>query len=106
MVLTGVSGALDLWRAPAEQRPTYLMADLAGLNQPPLFVEQDRDGYSCGDATARLVGEQLQVAGEPVAAIWAAAQLLWDLRQDEGMVSEPTNLVALAQQLDSTASSG
>ena len=95
MVLTGVSGALDLWRAPVEQRPTYLMADLAGLNQPPLVVEQDRDGYTCGDASARLVGEQLQVAGERVAAIWAAAQLLWD----RGPEREPPNLATVAQTL-------
>jgi glycerol 3-phosphatase-2 len=106
MVLTGVSGALDLWRAPAEQRPTYLMADLAGLNRPPLAVQRDHDGYRCGDATARLVADQLEVSGPRVAATWAAAQLLWDLGQDGELGSEPTNLVALAQQLDSAASAG
>ncbi|MCH9802030.1 MAG: hypothetical protein K0U62_10955, partial [Actinomycetia bacterium] len=86
---------LDLWRAPEEQRPNYLMADLAGLNRPPLIVEQDRDGYTCGDASARLVGEQLQVAGERVAAIWAAAQLLWGRGPDR----EPPNLAVVAQTL-------
>lgn len=97
MVLTGVSGALDLWRAPPAQRPTHLMSDLRGLNRPPLKVRREQGRYHCGDATAALVGDLLQVTGERVAAIWAAAHVLWDL----GGESEPVNMADVAQTLDS-----
>ena len=94
MVLTGVSGALDLWRAAPNQRPTHVMADLRGLNQVPLKVWREHDDYRCGTAVAKLVDGRLEVSGERVSSIWAAAHLIWE--RD----SEPENAAVVARELD------
>ena len=63
LVLTGVSGALDLWRAQVDERPQHLGADLTALFEPPLDLEVDRDSVGCGPAVARLEDRLLQITG-------------------------------------------
>lgn len=79
LVLTGVSGALDLWRVDRDSRPTHLGADLNALMQPALRVEVSDHGVTCGQARARIVDQQLLVegSGSAVEGIWAAAHLIW-----------------------------
>lgn len=97
MVLTGVSGALDLWRATPHQRPTYISGDLSGLNRPPITarVAADRASAQSGEAVARLAADGALVVqgGDPVGAIWAVANLVWSLPD------EPPNLAAVAGSL-------
>jgi HAD superfamily hydrolase (TIGR01450 family) len=48
LVLTGVSQLADLADAPAQQRPTYVAADLTGLFADPDEVRTDRDWGRAG----------------------------------------------------------
>jgi HAD superfamily hydrolase (TIGR01450 family) len=54
LVFTGVSRPEDAVLAVAEQRPTYLAADLAGLLAPHPPVTAEHGGFRCGGWTARL----------------------------------------------------
>lgn len=100
LVLSGVTRALDLWRAPVTQRPDLIARDLTGLLAAPRLISTQDGVVSSGEATARITGRLLDVdAGEdPVAAIWAAAHLLWQLD------TEPDNAVDVAARLDQQVS--
>ncbi len=80
-VATGVHDAHDLARAPKEQRPTYVGADLSALalKQPGVTVEGPR--HTCGGWTAEVVNNAVGVKGEGepydglraiLSAVWAA----------------------------------
>ena len=80
LVLTGVSGALDVIRADADHRPTYVAADLAGLHAP---IEDlgfgPREGWSAevvdGDLVVRFAGmvpDQLDGLRAVAPVAWAA----------------------------------
>jgi HAD superfamily hydrolase (TIGR01450 family) len=81
LVLTGVSGPADLLAAPPSQRPTYLSADLAGLNatHPGVFLLDG--GFGCGGWTARLAdgGSRLELSGdgEPIDGLRALCATAW-----------------------------
>lgn len=97
LVLSGVTGALALWRAPTSRRPEYLARDLTGLLQPPLAVTQAEDGsWRAGSAAAWMDQGRLavDVDDDPVGAIWAAAHLLWQAG------TEPDNAPDVAAELD------
>jgi glycerol-1-phosphatase len=63
LVLTGVTRPPDLLLAPAQQRPSYVAADLAGLNASHPEVRATDGRFGCGGWTA--------AAGGPVKA-WLA----------------------------------
>lgn len=96
LVLSGVTRALDLWRAEHLRRPRFLARDLRGLLQPPLTVAISDGVARCGPAVARMDGTLLAVeeSGDPVAGIWAAAHAVW---QADG---EPDNAIEVAVRLD------
>jgi glycerol-1-phosphatase len=52
LVLTGVTGPPALLLAPPEQRPSYVAADLAGLNARHPEVTTQHGRFSCGGWTA------------------------------------------------------
>jgi glycerol-1-phosphatase len=52
LVLTGVTAPADVLLAPRQCRPTYVAADLAGLNSAHPEVTRTDDGFSCGGWTA------------------------------------------------------
>jgi len=52
LVLTGVTEPADLLLAPPLQRPTYIAANLAGLNSPHPEVTVTDGGFQCGGWTA------------------------------------------------------
>jgi glycerol-1-phosphatase len=58
-VLTGVDGAAALLRCVAPRRPDLLALDLRGLLQPHPPVTPDGEGFRCGVAHARVVGDRL-----------------------------------------------
>jgi glycerol 3-phosphatase-2 len=60
LVLTGVTGPAGLLLAPPDRRPTYVAADLAGLNASQPEVTGKGGQFSCGGWTV-TAGE----AGEP-----------------------------------------
>lgn len=80
LVLSGSHGPADLLAAPAGSRPTHLGRDLTALLQPARVAAVDGDGWVVDGVRAgsdegrlRLVGR----SGDPLAALWAAAQLAW-----------------------------
>ena len=54
LVLTGVTGPLDVLRAPPNRRPDYLSADLRGLIRTHPEVSPSAAGWRCGGWTARV----------------------------------------------------
>ncbi len=79
LVLTGVSGPLELWRADRDCRPTYIGSDLRALLEPPLLTVSDRNSVTCRGARATVVDRKLSVTcpGPRVEGVWAAAHLIW-----------------------------
>jgi HAD superfamily hydrolase (TIGR01450 family) len=63
LVLSGVTTLPDLLAAPAEQRPTYLAADLGGLLRHHPAVDVDGDHLRCGGWRARITGHRLALTG-------------------------------------------
>ena len=70
LVLTGVTGLAELVAAGPELRPTYIAADLAGLDQPHATPEVSDDAVSLGGWTARVDDGDLVVDGEGAPDDW------------------------------------
>ncbi|MGP6173331.1 HAD-IIA family hydrolase [Corynebacterium sp. A21] len=78
-VLTGVSGPLELLRAPAHQRPTFIAASLEDLHRDPVEL---RPGCQ-GGFEARIDGDALVLAGgedqrDPLQGLRTALEVAWD----------------------------
>ncbi|GAA3532365.1 HAD hydrolase-like protein [Aeromicrobium panaciterrae] len=87
-VLTGVNGLQDVMDAAPGHRPTYVSADLAGLNAQHLGVVIDGDASLCGSARATVVGGVLSVEGagrHDTSALRAAVGLAWELADRSGV---------------------
>lgn len=81
LVLTGVTGAFGLLRAPRGLRPTYVGADLRVLDepQPAPRLTADGDGV-CGDALARRTDGAIEVSGgSAMDRLRASCVLSWSL---------------------------
>jgi glycerol 3-phosphatase-2 len=65
LVLTGVTRPADVLLAPPQRQPSYLAADLAGLNAAHPHVPPAGAGFSCGGWTAGGSADRdwLQVSG-------------------------------------------
>lgn len=96
LVMSGVTGALDLWRAQHYQRPDHVALDVSGLLKPPNRVSSADQVWSSGAATANVAGSELnvEVREDPLGAVWAAAHAIWDA----GV--EPDNAIEVAANLD------
>ena len=90
LVLTGVHGLADLVGLGPRSRPTFVAADLDGLQRPALTVTLDDGTARCGDDVVRVEGERVETTSvhDPLAAAWAGVSLLWD-RSDAGAAVEP-----------------
>jgi ribonucleotide monophosphatase NagD (HAD superfamily) len=80
LVLTGVSRPADVLLAPPGRRPTYLAADLAGLNQAHPPVTRSDTSFSCRGWTAVAGdGGRLTVsgAGDKMDALRALCAAAW-----------------------------
>lgn len=86
LVLTGVSGVVDVCRAPELQRPTYIGRDLRTLLETYESVDQSGSGYLCGDWLLDGSGTQTEVVqrgADPVLGIRALAALSWSSGIDQ-----------------------
>ncbi len=86
LVLTGVTGLAELVGAGPELRPTYVAADLAGLDRPHAAPEVSEDAVALGGWTARVVGGALEVKGTGDADDWwrVVAVAAWQHLDDTG----------------------
>lgn len=82
-VLTGVSKLQEIVDAEPKKRPTFVSADLAGLNEAHAEVTFDGDRARCGSATALVRDGVVSVeSGDPRStdALRAAIGLAWSVR--------------------------
>jgi glycerol 3-phosphatase-2 len=70
LVLTGVTGLAELVAARPELRPTYVSADLAGLDEPHIAPEVCDDEVTLGGWTARVTDGALTVDGAGAGDDW------------------------------------
>jgi glycerol-1-phosphatase len=79
LVLTGVTSPAEAILAPPSQRATYLAEDLTGLLEPHPEVTSQDGSCSCGGWTARLAGDQLELAGsgQRIDGLRAACAAAW-----------------------------
>ncbi|WP_081790571.1 MULTISPECIES: HAD-IIA family hydrolase [unclassified Nocardioides] len=94
LVLTGVTGLAELVVAPADQRPTYLAPDLAGLLAAHRAPAAAGDGFELGGWRAATDGRSLAVSGAGDPADWwrVVAETAWDHLDRSG---EPVHVSAL-----------
>jgi len=86
LVLTGVTGLAELVAAGPELRPTYVSADLGGLDEPHPLVEVADSTASLGGWTARTEDQSLHVEGDGSADDWwrVVAAVSWLHLDDTG----------------------
>jgi glycerol-1-phosphatase len=82
LVLTGVSGPADVLLAPPQRRPTYIAANLTGLNQPhPDVLVQAGVGFRCCGWTAAVgSGSSAGLADRPWLTVSGAGTWIDGLR--------------------------
>jgi HAD superfamily hydrolase (TIGR01450 family) len=93
LVLTGVTRPADLLLAPAEHRPSYVAADLAGLNASHPEVTAADGGFRCGGwvATSGASGEAwlaVTGAGEWIDGLRALCGAAWSAGVPPGSPEE------------------
>lgn len=88
LVLTGVTGLAELVAAPAEQRPTYLAADLGGLTTTHPVPEVEDGQVRVAGWTARVDDGRLVVDGSGEVDDWwrAVAEAAWRHLDEAGTV--------------------
>ncbi|WP_232680125.1 HAD-IIA family hydrolase [Nocardioides sp. R-C-SC26] len=98
LVLTGVSGIVDLVRAAPTERPTYLAADLGGLLRAHPAPQRVRDDvWTCGGWRAGVVEGHLvlDAVGDPagrVDAFRALAAAAWSHDDETGRTPDLAGL--------------
>jgi HAD superfamily hydrolase (TIGR01450 family) len=82
-VLTGVSTLQEIIDAAPKHRPTFVSADLAGLNEPHGEIEYETDRARCGSATALVRDGVVSVESgdaQSTDALRAVIGLAWSVR--------------------------
>jgi HAD superfamily hydrolase (TIGR01450 family) len=99
LVLTGIDRAKQLLAADADSRPTYILEDLRGLTEPYPETVFSKDGLTAtvGNATVRIVGNDVQVTAEgdseldllraACAVIWNSGRAIYGLEVPERLYS-------------------
>jgi len=78
LVLTGVSDVREALTAPADQRPSYISADLGGLAETHPSPILDGAWWHVGDARAQVWEGHLRVdGGTPMDRVRAACSAVW-----------------------------
>lgn len=98
LVMTGVTGVAELAACPADERPTYVAADLGGLLEAQPVVETGDLGdgetgrAALGGWTATVRDGRLKVDGDGSASDWwrAAAVALWQHLDATGTAADTT----------------
>jgi glycerol-1-phosphatase len=92
LVLTGVTRPADLLLAPPDRRPTYVAADLAGLNASQPEVIRKGNQFSCGGwtATSGDDGEpQVTGSGDSIDGLRALCAAAWSDGSPDGGARPP-----------------
>lgn len=79
-VLTGVDGAKQLLAADSQSRPTFILEDLRQLHEPyPQTIRSEDGRVAVGGSAVRIRENrvELEVAGERIDLIRAAAAAIW-----------------------------
>jgi HAD superfamily hydrolase (TIGR01450 family) len=86
LVLSGVSGPVDLLSAGPAHRPTYVGRDLRDLLVPHPEVAAREGGFVCGGWQAKAAGDGLEVSGggEPLDGLRALCAAAWDRAGESG----------------------
>lgn len=77
LVLTGVSHERDAILAPADQRPSFIGADLRTLAEAHPAPRLEGNTWRVGAASASVVGAALTVDGDGIDAVRAACAAAW-----------------------------
>lgn len=78
LVLTGVHGVGEVFRAEPHLRPTFIGRDLRSLAEPQLGVVELGTVVTCGGAIAEVANGELAFAGDdPIELLKACAALAW-----------------------------
>lgn len=78
LVLTGVDTPATALAARTAERPDHLISDLAALYEPYPEVTPTGDGFRCGEAVARVLGNAVEIeAPEENLDGWRAACAAW-----------------------------
>ena len=81
IVLTGISKRKDLLAAKSDERPDFILANLAELNLAYPEIKQTKYGVRVGDAEVELLDKRVRVtAGDPssISALRAACEIIWN----------------------------
>lgn len=82
LVLTGIDRAKQLLAADAESRPTYILRDLRGLDEPYPEVKTARNGaVSVGSSTVAIDGNDVRIISEgddDLDLLRAACSAIWN----------------------------
>ena len=94
LVLTGVSGLVDLAASRAERRPSYISPDLEGLFEPHPVTSWADGVAELGGWRASVRDGTLAVAGEGSAADWwrAAGTASWSWLDEHGEPADVTSV--------------
>ncbi|MCW2835844.1 MAG: family hydrolase, partial [Nocardioides sp.] len=94
LVMTGVTGLLELMAAPPRRRPSYISPDLEGLFQPHDVPDQAEGGTRLGGWLATVDNGVLHVEGHGSSADWwrVVATSGWDALDTSGAVVDVTHL--------------
>ncbi|MBP2703448.1 HAD-IIA family hydrolase [Microbispora sp. RL4-1S] len=86
LVMTGVTGPLDLLTAEPRHRPTHIALDLTGLHAPPAWTRAEDGGHACGGWTARRQDGRLTLSGDGdrMDGLRAACAAAWEAAGDGG----------------------
>ncbi len=95
LVLTGIDDVHSALRAPRDQRPETVIADLRELDDTLPAVHLDGNTARCGQAAARIDNDRVEISGPPRAAVQAALTLTQD--------RESLDLSALPRRFDAAA---
>jgi glycerol-1-phosphatase len=91
LVLTGVSRPADVLLAPPPQRPTYIAADLSGVNASHPEVTRTEAGFGCGGWTVSWTvswmgtgaAPQISGTGDPLDGLRALCAAAWSAGDQE-----------------------
>lgn len=90
-VATGVHDAHDLARAPKNERPTYIAADLSALGRKQPGVSVDGAKHTCGGWTAEVVNGAVAIKGEgePYDGLRAILSAVWTATDEPAGKAKP-----------------
>jgi HAD superfamily hydrolase (TIGR01450 family) len=90
-VLTGIDTLETMLAARTEERPGYIIRDLAGLYEAYPEIDNDGGTYRCGNASATVAGDAIHISGpkDDLDSWRAACAAWWAARPDADVASAP-----------------